>query len=55
MNSLVWFLTDTHFKEEWFNRSFFGKAGLCYTTFGLLFFEVLNVFIVIDLIGKMFS
>ena len=55
MNSIIWFLTDTDFREEWSNHSFFGKAGLCYTTFGLLFFEVLNIFIVIDLIGKLFS
>lgn len=55
MNSLVWFLTDTDFKEEWAKRSFFGRVGLCYTTFGLLFFETLNVFIVIDLVGKLFS
>lgn len=55
MNSLIWFLTDTDFKEEWSNRSFFGKVCLCYTTFGLFFFETLNVFIIIDLIGELFS
>lgn len=53
MNSLVWFLTDTDFKEEWSKRSFFGKVNLCCTTAGLLFFEGLDVFFVIDLIGKM--
>lgn len=55
MNTLVWFLTDTDFKEEWSKRSFFGKVNLCYTTAGLLFFEGVDAFIVSDLIGKMFS
>ena len=42
LTAVIWFLTDTDFVKEWTNRKFFSKLELCYTTVGIIFFEMLS-------------
>ena len=55
LNSIIWFLTDTDFAEEWSSRSVLGRFGLCYVTAGLLLCESLTVEFIFQLVSKVFS
>jgi hypothetical protein len=43
MQSLIWFLTDTNFSEEWNKSSILQKIQLLYTTFGIIACEVMSL------------
>ena len=55
LNSLIWFLTDTDFVEEWGSRSTLGKVDLCYTTSGLFLCEAFSLLVVVQELSNLFS
>ena len=58
LNFIIWFLTDTDFSKEWYRSSLLKKLELCYTTIGMIFFEILSFAIFVKgfgtIIEKMF-
>lgn len=52
MNSLIWLLTDTDFKEEWRKASFLQKAELLYTTVFIVILYPLNFLLLCDFVEK---
>jgi hypothetical protein len=50
INSIIWFLTDTDFSEEWSNSTVLGKVELLYTTMGFLFCWIMTLLLIFEAI-----
>ena len=55
INSIIWFLTDIDFSEEWESSSFFRKLDLIYTTIGLLSIEVFNFLFFLNILKNIIN